>query len=429
MASFVAVVHEFRAGAAVEEWWAGIRAALADAVAFRAMGARHRALGYYNHSFLPSGGDGRILCLWECRDAAAREGFQAFIDGPESPAGKEIFNNRAFFADEGAKLPSSFFAAPPADPPPSGSLAPGGARETSGAFWWVLHEFKSKKSAGLWWDEISKKTESGWGEVEAAFASMGYHNHVFSPSEVGGSGPMLCIWESQADVSAAAFQAFIDGEMGPGGKHMTNTCYKCPPGALAPSAHFGRPAAPRPGHGAELLACCFAPPAEVPEFLQRFYMGVPAAKSGGAEGFAAGFASDAVVEFVGPHAPLGPDGKPVALPAAAMKPTMSALIEGFSDFRFNLEGNPWKQRGDGSWACKLLVGGAHDGSFGLGFAGIDGAPVVAPTGKHCVMGPEVMSFRFNAAGEVTKKTVEPCQPGPSGPPGMYALAGGKLPGA
>ena len=421
--AFVAVVHEFRPGAG-EAWWAGLDALMKDPEAFVAMGEKQRALGYFNHAFLPSGGEGPVLCLWECRDAAAREGFQAFIDGPESPAGQASFNNRVFSAAEGAKLPASFFAAPPADPPPSGSLAPGGARESSGAFWWVLHEFKNKKAAGQWWEGMSKADPA---EMGAAHAAMGYHNHVFSPSEAGGNGPMLCVWESQADVSTAAFQAFIDGEKGPGGEHLTNTCYKVVPGAIAPSAHFSRPAPARGGgSGAGLLACCFAPPAEVPEFLQKFYMGAPVAD---AEGFAAGWAEDAVVEFIGPHAPLGPDGKPPVLPKAAMQPTMSALVEGFSDFRFNSEGNPWTQRRDGSWACKLLVAGAHDGSFGLGFMGLDGAPVLAPTGKQCVMGPEVMSFTFNAAGEVTKKTVEPCQPGPSGPPGMYVLAGGKLPGA
>lgn len=426
--SFVAVVHEFRAGAA-EAWWAD---AETEAEAVAAMGAKHQRMGYYNHAFLPQGGDGRILCLWECRDEAARAGFQAFIDGPDSPAGKETFNNRCFFAAEGAKTPESFFAAPPARPPPSGSLAPGGARESAGAFWWVFHEFKNKKAAGKFWERISGLDEAGWGEMERGFVSMGYYNHVFSPA--GRNAPMLCVWESQADVSPAAFQAFIDGEAGPGSEHMTNTCYKVAPGAFLPSAHFPAPApAPAPAGGGKenLFACCFAPgafaPPEVPSFLQHFYMGEPVAKNGGAAGFAAGFAPDAVVEFGGPHAPIGPDGKPPVLPAVAMEPTMSALVGGFSDFRFNSEKNSWSQNPDGSWSCKLLVCGAHDGSFDLGFAGMD-VPSLAATGRHCVMGPEVMTFTFDAAGKVKKKLVEPCQPGPSGPPGMYALAGGKLPG-
>ena len=79
----------------------------------------------------------------------------------------------------------------------------------------------------------------------------------------------------------------------------------------------------------------------------------------------------------------------------------------------------------GGWSCKLLVAGTHDGSFDLGFAGMD-VPALPASGKRCVLGPEVMTLYFNDAGIATKKTVEPCQPGPSGPPGFYILAGGKL---
>ncbi len=152
-------------------------------------------------------------------------------------------------------------------------------------------------------------------------------------------------------------------------------------------------------------------------------MGKTFLEGGGPEDFAAGFSDDAVVEFVGPHAPLAPTGMPLALPAAVMLDTALALTTGFTDFTFNPERNAFSQREDGSWSANVLVQGTHDGTYAL-----PGLPPLEATGKECVIGPEIFSFYFDDDGLVTKKTIEPVKEGPSGPPGMYVLAGGKIPG-
>ena len=151
-------------------------------------------------------------------------------------------------------------------------------------------------------------------------------------------------------------------------------------------------------------------------------MGKKFVEDGSPEGFAAGFSDDAMVEFLGPHAPLAPDGTPMKIPASMMKPVATALTTGFSDFTFNPEAKPFTQREDGSWSATFLVKGTHDGTYQL-----PDLPPLEASGKECVMGPETFSFYFNDEGKVTKKVIEPLHAGPSGPPGMYVLAGGVIP--
>merc|ERR1711959_869058 len=52
-------------------------------------------------------------------------------------------------------------------------------------------------------------------KLNAEWDAMGFHNHFFLPE--GGTGQMICIWESKSDITAAEFQAFMDSEKAPGG--------------------------------------------------------------------------------------------------------------------------------------------------------------------------------------------------------------------
>ena len=87
---------------------------------------------------------------------------------------------------------------------------------------------------------------------------------------------------------------------------------------------------------------------EVPEFIKKFYSGIPCAEHG-ADAFQAGVAADATVEFIGPHRPIGPDGKAPVIPGDHIGATIAGLIAGFSDFTFNTEKNPWVKGEDGEF--------------------------------------------------------------------------------
>ena len=79
--NYYAVFHNFKPGKADEFW-----GAMGD-VDFAAMAEAQHEAGIYNHYFMPSDVEGPIMCLWECKDKEmGSDDFQAFIDGPESPA-------------------------------------------------------------------------------------------------------------------------------------------------------------------------------------------------------------------------------------------------------------------------------------------------------------------------------------------------------
>ncbi len=71
--------------------------------------------------------------------------------------------------------------------------------------------------------------------------AQGFHNHAFLP--IGPEGPVFCLWESSADVSADDFQAFVDGPEGPGeGRVFDNAVSKVSgepaKGAVNPPSFF-----------------------------------------------------------------------------------------------------------------------------------------------------------------------------------------------
>lgn len=77
------------------------------------------------------------------------------------------------------------------------------------------------------------------------------------------------------------------------------------------------------------------------------------------------------------------------------------------------------------WKATIIVTGTHDGPYTFAPGEID---ALEPTKKKCVVGPEIFRIFIDEKTEKIKKfTVEPLADKPSGPPGFYVLAGGKLP--
>ena len=103
------VFHEFKPDAA-EAWWAQMGVVMGDADKFAAMVKGHVEAGFFNHSFVPVGGDKPAVCIWECSTDCSLEEFQAFIDGPLGPGGDGAMVNRSFKVAPGANVPSAKFA-------------------------------------------------------------------------------------------------------------------------------------------------------------------------------------------------------------------------------------------------------------------------------------------------------------------------------
>lgn len=77
------------------------------------------------------------------------------------------------------------------------------------------------------------------------------------------------------------------------------------------------------------------------------------------------------------------------------------------------------------WKATIIVAGTHDGPYTFAPGQID---ALEPTKKKCVVGPEIFRIFIDEKTEKIKMfTVEPLADKPSGPPGFYVLAGGKLP--
>ena len=217
---FYTVVHTFNEGKA-GAWWEAIKT-----IDMAALAKKNKELGFHNHYFQPSGADGPIHCLWECKADTSPEDFQKFIDGPDGP-GEGVFVNKCYKVMPGAVLPPmiNFDGPLAAAPVPS-----------SGAMFWVYHEFLPDAAEGFW-TYLKGMTPEQQAAGVAKQTSLGFFNHAFMPCTP--EGPCICTWESKADVSIEEFQKFIDGPDGPGaGKVFKNTVYKSVPGGLYPSAHF-----------------------------------------------------------------------------------------------------------------------------------------------------------------------------------------------
>lgn len=190
------------------------------------------------------------------------------------------------------------------------------------------------------------------------------------------------------------------------------------PAAEAPAADAPAADAPAADAAAAETSSADAPPA----FITTFYNSGPLDDAKLAA-MGEAFTDDGVVEFAGEFAPKDPEGNPMIMPKAAVVAVLGLLKAGFSDFQFNTKGATFAKREDGSWAADIIVAGTHDGSYTFA---PEKVPAVEASGKLCEVGPETFALFFNEEGKVTKQTITPLHEGPSGPPGFYILAGGKL---
>jgi len=222
---FFTVVHTFVEGKA-EAWWSAISSM--GEKEWAAMAEKHHALGFHNHSFLPTSTTGVINCLWECQAETTAEQFQAFIDGPDGP-GEGVFVNQAYRVMDGGVLPTSFFH----------DSAPAPAMPTTGTFFWVHHTFKEGAAAGFW-EMLRGMEPADFAAMAEKNHALGLHNHSFAPCAV--EGPCVCIWESNEPMTAESFQRFIDGPDGPGaGAVFDNAVHAAMEGAALPPAYFQQP--------------------------------------------------------------------------------------------------------------------------------------------------------------------------------------------
>lgn len=91
--------------------------------------------------------------------------------------------------------------------------------------WFVVrHSFKLGQ-APSWWEAMSEiqADQAKFGAWMAACAEAGFHNHTFLATGLNTNS--YCVWEAREGKTAADFQAFIDGPLGPtqGGK-LLNEC-------------------------------------------------------------------------------------------------------------------------------------------------------------------------------------------------------------
>jgi len=222
---FFSVVHTFVDDAKAETWWAGVKAMTPEDLA--AVAEKYHSLGFHYHNFLPSESTGLINCLWECKGETDLEAFQAFIDGPDSPAGGGVSVNKVYKVLPGAVMPASHFASDA----PAAPAAP-----SSGSFFWVFHTFKAGTAEGFW-EMLGDLSPADIEEMGAKQLGLGFHNHTFAPLDP--SGPCICLWESRVPMTAEEFGEFMNGPDGPGaGAVFDNVVHKVPEGAVVPSAKF-----------------------------------------------------------------------------------------------------------------------------------------------------------------------------------------------
>lgn len=212
---FYAVYHEFKKGKA-EAWWDKIENMENPAKA-------QHSNGIYAHNFLPSGVEGPILCIWECEDLDyTPKQFQAFIDGPDSPAGDALIN-KPYQIVAGNK-PASAWPKMPAVP-----------KASTGSFFWIYHKFVNRKACTQFWEQMADMDMDAF---EKANREKGFHNHFFLPTGFKPNDPVFCVWESKEKVSIEDFQAFIDGPDGPAPGVFDNKIFEVMPGGTVPSSAF-----------------------------------------------------------------------------------------------------------------------------------------------------------------------------------------------
>jgi len=107
--AFFWIDHTFKSTDAAAAFWKFMTETGPEEMA--KMNADWDAMGFHNHVFLPSGGDGRTICIWESKRDITAEEFQVFMDSEKAPGGGVTFHNEVHKVCLGSKAPAAYFTA------------------------------------------------------------------------------------------------------------------------------------------------------------------------------------------------------------------------------------------------------------------------------------------------------------------------------
>lgn len=71
------VEHHHKTKKLSEEWWTGMPKMMETMPALQ---AKHKAMGLANPLFAATGGQGKMFCLWECKEGVSVDELQKEID-------------------------------------------------------------------------------------------------------------------------------------------------------------------------------------------------------------------------------------------------------------------------------------------------------------------------------------------------------------
>lgn len=99
---------------------------------------------------------------------------------------------------------------------------------TSSRFYLVHHKFLAGGKGKEWWGKAQGlfSDAAKMRMMVAQQNALGFHGHAFMPRSAGTEEDIFCLWEMKAGSSPEEFQAFIDGEAGPGMGCMNNNCFE-----------------------------------------------------------------------------------------------------------------------------------------------------------------------------------------------------------
>jgi len=109
--AFFWIDHTLKSKEASDTWWKMIGEMKPED--FVKINEDWQAAGFKNHYFMPEGGMGQTICIWETKKDMTTEEFYAFIDSEKGPdGGKKLFDHEVHKVMPGAgTCPSAFFTA------------------------------------------------------------------------------------------------------------------------------------------------------------------------------------------------------------------------------------------------------------------------------------------------------------------------------
>jgi len=83
--TFYMVEHHHKTKKMSDEWWAGMPKMMETLPALQ---EKHKGMGLANPLFCATGGQGKMFCMWECKEGVSVEELQKVLDGPDVGNGK-----------------------------------------------------------------------------------------------------------------------------------------------------------------------------------------------------------------------------------------------------------------------------------------------------------------------------------------------------